>query len=121
MQKALPLIFLLMVLLAATTPLRSTAGAVSADNAQAYELTAAYPNPFNNSTTFSLTVNERQHVLVEVYNMLGHRLAVLYDGPMEDNETRVLTFDAGNLPSGIYLYRASGRDFVATRQVTLMR
>src|SRR5690625_6871276 len=77
MQKALPLILLLMVLLAATTPLRSTAGAVSADNAQAYELTAAYPNPFNNSTTFSLTVNERQHVLVEVYNMLGHRLAVL--------------------------------------------
>src|SRR5690625_4530197 len=121
MQRALPLIFLLMVLHAATTPLHSTAGAVSADNAQAYELTAAYLNPYNNSTTFSLAVNHPQHVLVEFYNLLGERLSVVYDVPIAANVTRVLTLDAGNLLCGIYLYRASGRDFVATRQVTLMR
>lgn len=121
MRKALPVILLLMGLLVAVTPLRVTADARAAVAPQGYELTSAYPNPFSHTTTFTLTVAERQHVLVEVYNMLGHRLAVLYDGPMEDNETRTLTFEAGNLPRGIYLYRATGRDFVATGQVTLMR
>ena len=39
-----------------------------------YRLTAPHPNPFNPQTQFTLSVNEAQHVTVEVYNLLGRRV-----------------------------------------------
>jgi hypothetical protein len=84
-------------------------------------LSAAYPNPFNPATTFSVTVKERQELVVEVFNLLGIRVQVLFDGVMESGETRAFTFDAGELPSGIYLYRVRGTSMTATRQMTLMK
>lgn len=86
-----------------------------------YVLSAAYPNPFNPSTTFSLTVDERQHVSVEVFNMLGQRVRMLFEGVMDEGETRTFQFVADDLPSGIYLYRVTGQEFVATRNVTLLK
>lgn len=86
-----------------------------------YVLSAAYPNPFNPSTSFSLKVEERQQVSVEVYNTLGQRVRMLFQGEMEDGETRTFLFEASDLPSGIYLYRVTGKDFVATRHITLLK
>ncbi len=86
-----------------------------------YVLSAAYPNPFNPSTTFSLSVEDRQQVSVEVYNTLGQRVRMLYQGMMEEGETRTFRFEAGDLPSGIYLYRVTGKEFVATRHITLLK
>ena len=92
-----------------------------ADQPQTYTLSAAYPNPFNPRTSFSLTVREAQNVRVEVFNLLGLPVKMLYTGPMDAGETRTFTFDAGDLPSGIYLYRVQGKSFTATRQVTLLK
>ena len=78
-----------------------------------HTLTAAYPNPFNPRTSFSLTVGTRQEVTVEVCH--------LYTGVMEAGESRSFTFESGDLPSGIYLYTARGETFTATRQVTLLK
>lgn len=100
------------------------AAIVSADDPETpagYVLSAAYPNPFNPRTTFSLTVEQEQEVTVEVFSLLGQRVRTLYDGIMEAGETRTFTFEAGNLPSGIYLYRVQGATFTATRQVTLLK
>jgi hypothetical protein len=88
---------------------------------ETYVLSAAYPNPFNPATTFSLLVRQRQHVKVEVYNMLGQPVRLLYNGTMEAGETRVFTFDAADLPTGIYLYRVQAERFTAARQVTLLK
>lgn len=88
---------------------------------EAYVLTTAYPNPFNNSSRFSLTVADRQQVRVQVFNMLGQTVRDLYSGTMDAGETRTFTFDAGDLPSGIYIYRVRGERFTAARQVTLLR
>ena len=84
-------------------------------------LSPAYPNPFNPQTSFSLEVDERQEVKVEVFNLLGRSVKVLFEGTMEANDTRTFTFDAGDLPSGIYLYRVQGENFTATRQMTLLK
>lgn len=88
---------------------------------EGYTLTAAYPNPFNASTSFGLSVDRRQQVTVEVYNLLGQRVATLFEGVMNANEPRRFTFDASNVPSGIYLYSVRGESFAETRQVTLLR
>lgn len=86
-----------------------------------YVLTQAYPNPFNPTTSFSLTVHQRQRVVVEVYNILGRPVAELFRGVMQNGETRTFTFEAGDLPTGIYFYRVTGERFQVARQITLIR
>lgn len=88
---------------------------------KAFTLSSAYPNPFNPSTTFTLTVRERQELKVEIYNMLGKPVRELFSGVMEADESRSFTFNAGDLPSGIYFYRVTAEKFTAARQVTLIK
>lgn len=84
-------------------------------------LSAPAPNPFNPQTQFSLAVPVAQDVQVAVYDLLGQRVAVLHQGPMAAGTTEVLTFEASALPSGVYLIRAEGATFQATRTVTLQK
>src|SRR5690606_35687771 len=88
---------------------------------QPFVLSAAYLNPFNPTTTFILTVLVRLTVKVEIHNMLGQPVRLLFKATMEPGETRTFTFDAGDLPTGIYLYRVQSNLFSAARQVTLLR
>lgn len=92
-----------------------------ADRPEEFTLSPAYPNPFNPQTSFSLTVEDRQEVTVEVFNLLGVRVGQLFHGEMQSGETKTFTFVADNLPSGIYLYRVQGETFTATRQMTLLK
>ncbi len=125
-------LFLLLLLLpvlagvgraAPSVPAPAAAPALSGDPdlPEGYVLSAAYPNPFNPRTTFSLTVRDRQAVTVEVFTLLGQRVRTLFSGVMDAGETRTFLFEAGDLPSGIYLYRVQGQTFTATRQVTLLK
>ena len=101
-------------------PSTPVVGALPAGTAP-YSLTPASPNPFTRQTAFRLGVAAAQHVRVDVYNMLGQRIARLYSDRLPAGAVRTLTFEAGGLPSGIYLIRVQGEDFVASRQVTLLR
>lgn len=85
-----------------------------------YALSAAYPNPFNPSTTFTLSVTSRQHVRVQVFNVLGQPVRDLFDGVLDADTPRSFTFDASGLPTGIYFYRVTGETFTAARQVTFL-
>jgi len=86
-----------------------------------FRLTSAYPNPFNPTTQFTLTLDQRQNVLIEVYNLLGRRVALLHDGLLEAQERHTFTFEADNLPSGLYLIRTVGVSFSNTQEVTLLK
>lgn len=86
-----------------------------------YVLTSAYPNPFNTSTTFKLTVKKEQQVTVAVYSALGQQVKSLYDGRMRANEEKSFTFDAEGLPTGIYLYQVKGDNFRIARQVSFIK
>ncbi len=83
-------------------------------------LTAPGPNPFTTSTSFALTVPTAGPVHVEVYDLLGRRVATLHDGPLSAAEHH-FTFTARTLPAGLYVVRASGQGFSKTRRVTLAR
>lgn len=72
--------------------------------AGAYRLEQNYPNPFNPSTSIRFELSEPSHVRLEVYSVTGQRVAVLADGTLGAG-THQVTFDAGHLTSGVYLYR----------------
>ena len=84
-------------------------------------LSAAYPNPFNPQTRFTLEVQEAQAVRVEVFDALGRRVALLHEGVIEAGEARTFQFEAASLPSGVYLVRAQGEALTQTRQMTLIK
>jgi hypothetical protein len=88
---------------------------------EGYQLTPAYPNPFNPRTGFTLAVSETQDVRVEVFNTLGQRVAVLCDGALEAGTAHQLVFDAAGLSSGVYLLQATGAAFAATRTMVLVK
>ncbi|MFQ5571494.1 MAG: trypsin-like peptidase domain-containing protein, partial [Rhodothermales bacterium] len=87
----------------------------------AFHLSPAYPNPFNPQTQFSLSVAQAQRVQVEVYDVVGRRVATLFDGFMEASSSRSMVFEAGHLPSGLYLIRALGERFVTSQTVTMLK
>ena len=95
--------------------------ALAAELPEGYRLGAAYPNPFNPTATFELQVQQAQEVRVGLYDVLGREVAVLFDGVVEAGQVREVAIDGGGLPSGLYLYRAEGETFQATRQVTLIK
>ncbi len=88
-------------------------------NAAAGELTVATPNPFNGQTAFELVVGEPQHVRVEVLDVLGRQVAVLFDGQVIAGQRYPFSLDAAGLQAGVYVYRAVGERFQASRRVTL--
>ncbi|MCW8804847.1 MAG: S8 family peptidase, partial [Ignavibacteriaceae bacterium] len=61
-----------------------------------------YPNPFNPSTTISFSIPQASNVKVEIYNVVGERVASLVNQTFEAGYHN-LNFDASNLPSGTYI------------------
>ncbi len=70
---------------------------------------AAYPNPVRGVSTLALTLPEAGAVRVEVFDMLGRRVAVLHDGAMAAG-LHPLVLDASALPAGLYVSPRYGRE-----------
>ena len=87
----------------------------------AFRLSAAYPNPFNPETSFSVSVAQAQEVEIAVYSMLGRKVSVLHRGQMEAQHTQAFRFDASGLPSGTYMVRVMGERFVTSQAITLLK
>jgi hypothetical protein len=86
-----------------------------------YHLEAAYPNPFNPQTQFTLAVARAQQVTVAVYDVLGREVVVLFRGDMLAHETQSFQWQAGGHASGLYFIRVVGETFAQTRRVTLVK
>jgi hypothetical protein len=86
----------------------------------AFSLAQNYPNPFNPSTNISYTVGSHQFVSLQVYDVLGRRVATFVD-EAKDAGTYSVRFDASNLPSGVYLYRLQAGNFSETKKLLLMK
>ncbi len=83
-------------------------------------LSAAHPNPFRSTATVTLAVPHAGPVEVALFDVLGRRVMVLHDGPLAAG-SHALTVDGAGLPSGVYVVRASGAGFTASRRVTVVR
>ena len=80
------------------------------------------PNPFNPSTQISVAVPEAGLVSVNVYNVLGQKVATLVDGYMNANTAgHIVNFNAIHLASGIYLVQAVSNGDISTQKVMLLK
>ena len=61
-----------------------------------------YPNPVNTTAFVNLTSPERKHVSVEIYNSVGIREKVLFDGTVEAGIPYQWTLDASRFAAGIH-------------------
>ena len=87
----------------------------------AFALSAPAPNPAAGVTRASLVVREAQAVRVDVLDVLGRLVATVFDGAVSPEAPTAVTVDAGGLPAGLYVLRATGERFQTTRALTVTR
>ena len=95
------------------------------DNPLAFNVSAAFPNPFNPATTIEYTIPQESHVRFIVYDILGREVRTLQDGTLSPGSYRAVwdgRDSSGSLVgNGIYLYRVSAGKHVMQGKLTFLR
>lgn len=86
----------------------------------AVALNQNYPNPFNPTTNIEFYLPEQQSVKIEIFNVVGQRVAVLVENVLQAGEHSVV-WDASEMPSGIYIIQMAAGNRVLTRKITLVK
>ncbi len=86
-----------------------------------FVIDSAYPNPFNPSTKLGFSVNDPQQVRASLYNEVGQRLGILFNGYVPANQQYTIDIDGADLPSGNYLVRLEGKDESVTQRIVLIK
>ncbi len=86
-----------------------------------FELEQNYPNPFNPTTNIRFTLANATDVTLEVYNLLGQKVATLLQNEKMTAGQHSHNFDASSLSSGMYLYKISTPNFVQSRKMMLIK
>ena len=86
-----------------------------------YALLQNYPNPFNPATEVKFSVAKTGKVRIEVYNIIGQRVSVLFNDVAEAGHYHTVRFDGSNLASGVYFYRMQSGDFTAIKKLLLLK
>lgn len=79
-----------------------------------------YPNPFNPATTISFDLPSASDVRLDIYDLLGRRVATLVNDHISAGSHEV-RFDASALSSGLFIYRLNTADAVITRNMMLIK
>ena len=85
-----------------------------------YALYQNYPNPFNPTSTIRFDLPEPVYITLTVFDVQGKAVATLVDGSMAAG-SYTITFDAGKLPSGLYLYQLRSSRWTQTKKMLLVR
>jgi len=73
-----------------------------------FTLDASYPNPFNISTTINFRLNKSNRIKIEIFDLGGRLITVLWNGRLSTGPHTLQWTPAGELSSGIYFYRITG-------------
>lgn len=92
-----------------------------------FQLMQNYPNPFNPITTIKYeipAVGTSRDLSLQtrliVYDTLGREITTLVNSPKPPG-TSTVTFDASDLPSGVYYYRLQAGTFTQTKKLILLK
>ena len=85
-----------------------------------FDLEQNFPNPFNPATQIGYSLQESMRVRLRVYDLLGREVATLVDG-LQSAGNHEVTFNAGNLPSGSYMYRIDTQNGSTSKMMSLLK
>ena len=86
-----------------------------------FRLDQNYPNPFNPETTIRFSVEQRGFTTLTVYNLLGQRVATLFNGMADPGQFHTVRFNGVNLASGVYVYRLENGGNSVAKKLMLMK
>jgi len=104
-----------------TVSIASGVNTESVELPESLVLRAAYPNPFNPTTTITYGLPAAAEVRITATDLLGRQVATLVAGDIKAAGYHTVQFNADGLASGTYLIRMEVGDFVATQQVVLLK
>ncbi len=85
-----------------------------------FALSQNYPNPFNPSTNIQFSVPERANIKIEVYDVTGRLVDILFNGE-KNVGIHSISWDAKNNSSGLYLLRMQTHKGIETRKMILLK
>ncbi len=94
---------------------------------QQYKLCQNFPNPFNSTTVIPLELPQRSQVEIELFNIRGQSLGVIYEGMQNAGWPKIRYQVPANLASGVYFYRIEteglerGGHFADVRKMLLLK
>ncbi len=93
---------------------------ISSEIPEGFILSQNYPNPFNPRTTINYSIPKSNLVSLKVFDVLGREVVTLVN-EFQATGTYEVSFDAGNISSGIYFYKLSTEGFTDTKRMVLIK
>jgi len=94
--------------------------ATTADVPSEWELSQNYPNPCNASTRINFALPIDSDVRLDIYNVLGQKVATLVDELLPAGRHSV-DWNDNTMASGMYFYRLQTENFTETRKMVLLK
>lgn len=91
-----------------------------AASASTFVLAQNYPNPFNPTTTIPFDLPESSHIRLSLSNILGEEVTVIADGEYSSGHHEIV-FDAGNLTTGVYIYKLETEKHVSMKKLAVVK
>lgn len=85
-----------------------------------FNLAQNYPNPFNPSTRISYSIKEEGLVTLKVYDVLGKEVVTIVNENKPAGSYEA-SFDASQLPSGMYIYKMQSGSFTDIKKMILTK
>ncbi|MFC2150823.1 T9SS type A sorting domain-containing protein, partial [Calditrichota bacterium] len=85
-----------------------------------FGLRSVYPNPFNATTSIEFGMDRTANVNIKLFDLAGRQAGEVLSANMNPGVHRV-TWDAGAMPSGVYLLQIESAGRLQTQKLVLVR
>ena len=89
-------------------------------NPTLFEISEAYPNPFNPEINFNINMISRDYINIDIYNVKGNQIDNVFNGVLNKG-THSFNWNAVNYPTGLYIIKAKNKDSFLTQKIMLIK
>tara|TARA_B100001142_G_scaffold330086_1_gene396108 strand:- start:9432 stop:11483 length:2052 start_codon:yes stop_codon:yes gene_type:complete len=89
-------------------------------NPTLFEISEAYPNPFNPEINFNIKMVSRDYINIDIYNVKGNQIDNIFNGTLNKG-THSFNWNAVNYPTGLYIIKAKNKDSFLTQKIMLIK
>jgi hypothetical protein len=89
--------------------------------AERFNISRNYPNPFNSATVIEYRLQQDAVVSVNIYDILGRQVETLLAETAQPAGQHSIIWNAGEFPSGIYLYGIRIGESMIIRKCLLLK